>query len=201
MFKIIIFSLFYSCLTFATVSNGPYAGIEIGGVNQTMVFNASSYNSNTTSTLSENNWSFLGRLNLGYNMDKYSGFELGFNYNALPGYTYPNNSGSFNGDVTTLDGSFLVSIPTTLTKLSVFGRIGAAYDWINGSSTNGMTPSGEDFADVLGAGIKYNISPKTSFRLEWIENGLLFPVGISSGSTNVANFSEQSFLLGVNYHF
>ena len=143
----------------------------------------------------------MGRFNLGYNADKYNGFELGFNYNALPGYAYPNNAGSLTGSVSTLDASYILYLPTIVQKLSVFGRVGVGYDWINGNSSNGLSPSGANFADVLGAGIKYNISRKMSFRLEWMGNGLLIPVSVNSGSTNVANFSEQVFMLGLNYHF
>ncbi len=188
---------------YASVSNGPYTGIEVGLSDQKMNFNSGTFNSTNTmnTTLDSTNWTFIGRLNLGYNVDKYTGFELGYSYNSLAGYAYPNNSGSLNGTVSTLDASYLLYLPTTIQKLSVFGRVGLAYDWINGNQADALNPSGSGFADLLGAGVKYNINPKTSFRFEWLENGVLNPIGVNGGSTPVANFSQQTFLLGLNYHF
>ncbi len=200
---IVIVFLFFIANVQASVSNGPYIGAEIGTTNQTMQFNSGTFNTSNTYNinLDNSNWALVGRLNLGYNIDKYNGFELGYNYNSLSSYTYPNNTGSLTGNVSILDASYLLYLPTTVQKLSVFGRIGVAYDWINGNSSNAISPSGSNFADVLGAGIKYNISPKTSLRVEWFENGVLIPVSINSGAYNIANFSEQTFMLGLNYHF
>lgn len=205
-YKLAIYSFFnlVTISAYATVSSGPYFGVEIGGSSQTMNYNASSFDINLSgNNISDSSWTFIGRLNLGYNFSKFNGLELGYSLNALPEYTYPGATGAFSGNVSTLDASYILSIPTIIQKFSIFGRIGVGYDFINSSSssTSVASPSGANFTDVLGAGIKYNLTPKTSFRLEWIENGLLFPVNLNSGSGNITTFSAQSFLLGFNYHF
>ena len=110
-------------------------------------------------------------------------------------------------NATTVDASYILSLPTVIERLSVFGRIGVAYDWINsstgscgcGGSTVGIL-TGSSFADVVGAGIKYRMSPKLSWRIEWIANGLLFPVGLSAGS-QFGLWTNQTFQTGFNYSF
>lgn len=191
---------------FASVSNGPYAGLEAGVSNQIDIFNSSTaYNQNNSPTYASNQ-AFLMRLNAGYNFSKYSGLELGGTYNFGTSVSYPNSSAAnMNIQATTLDFSWLLYLPTTVDSLFVFGRVGGAYDWLNGSggcNCNGTTaPGGGAFTDVLGAGVKYNVTSKTSFRLEWISNGLFFPVGINNGSTNTASWTNQTFMLGFNLHF
>ncbi len=209
--SILILSLLISSQCYATVSDGPYLGINIGGANQNISFLPNSFNLNTNgSNLSNYSWSFLTRLNVGYNIDKWNGFELAPSYIFSSNYQYPNNNSSVSFSATTLDLSYIGYLPISDTKLSVFGRIGIAYDWVNNgsnsgcsysSTTQGLNPAGSNFADILGAGIKYNLGPNSSFRIEWISNGLIFPVGINSGSTNVANWNVQTFQLGMNYHF
>jgi opacity protein-like surface antigen len=209
--KYIFAVLLLPATVFASASSGPYIGIEAGAANQIVTFTPAAFDFSTSgNSLYNSLLGLVGRLNLGYNMDQYSGFELGANYNFGANFNYPNNSGSMNITATTFDASYIFSIPTVIRKLSVFGRVGFAYDSINSSGSTEcncgnpsalLNPGGSGFADILGAGIKYNISPSTSFRVEWISNGLIFPVGVSSGSQNVANWSEQTFQLGLNYHF
>ncbi len=186
----------------ATVSNGPYVGVNIGAANQAINYQASAFNLNTNgSQLYNPEWSFMSRLNLGYNSSKNNGFELGTSYFFSSDSNYPDGSGTMSTNTTSADISYLGYLPISQTKLSVFGRIGVAYDWVSTSSTSSLSPSGENFADILGAGLKYNINGKTTFRIEWLENGLFFPVGINSGSLNVASWSAQTFETGINYHF
>jgi opacity protein-like surface antigen len=201
------------CLTsysHATVSDGPYLGLELGAANQIINYQANSFNVATNGVqLYNSELTFLGRLNLGYNANKYNGFELGTSYYFNSGSNYPTGSGSMSTNTTSLDLSYIGYLPISQSKFSVFGRIGAAYDWINNSSANdsnggifvGMRPSASSFADIVGAGLKYNLGRNASFRLEWIANGLLFPVSINSGSQNIASWTGQTFEAGINYHF
>ena len=213
-FKLLPLLLFtLSTSVYATVSSGPYVGIELGTDNQIINFQSSAFGLNTSnSQLYNPSWGFMGRLNFGYNFDKYNGIELSPNYLFSTNYNYPNNNGSMSIDATTLDLSYLAYLPITQSKLSVFGRIGFAYNWINnsGSNTTGCncgnsaqfsSPTGSNFADVIGAGLKYNLGTNSSVRIEWIANGLFFPIGLTSNSTNVANWTAQTFLAGLNYHF
>lgn len=201
MLKKLILIIFPGC-AFATVSNGPYVGIEAGVSNQIMIFNGNT-SENTTSNNSYN--TSLGgivRLNLGYTLNRYSSFELGGNYTFSNSFVSPIGS-TFSLNNTSTDFSYLLNLPTTFNGVSVFGRIGAAYDWINSNSCNcnGGGVSGSNLTDALGAGVRYNLTSNTSFRVEWLENGLIFPIGISSGSQNVASWTNQMFLAGINLSF
>jgi opacity protein-like surface antigen len=175
---------------FASVSTGAYIGFEAGVANEILNYNAAS--------------AFLVRGNLGYNINKFNGFELGITYNFNVSYPGLNALENFNINATTLDATYILSLPAVVEKLSVFGRIGFAYDWLNSSGicdcTINKVMNGNGFADVLGAGIKYSISPKLFWRLEWIANGLIFPVGINSGRMQ-ANWTNQTFQTGLNYSF
>ena len=195
----------------ATVSNGIYTGIELGAANQIINYQASAFGENTNGVqLINSNVTFMGRFNLGYNADKNNGFELGTNYFFNSNSSTPNGNDNLSTNTTALDLSYIGYLPISQSKLSVFGRVGIAYDWINSSTSNSCNcnnnqssfqPSGSNFADVLGAGLKYNLSSHASIRLEWIANGLLVPVSINNGSQNIASWTAQTFVTGINYHF
>ena len=194
--------------TWASVNSGPYVGVELGTDNQIVNFVPSAFNLNTNgSQLYSPNWGFAGRINFGYNFNKYNGVELAPTYYFSQNYNYPNGSGSTGISATSLDLSYLPTFPIADSKWSVFGRLGIAYDWINSSTSSSCncgvssTPSGSNVADVIGAGFRYRISLKSSFRVEWIANGLFFPIGIGNNNGNIANWSTQSFMAGINYHF
>lgn len=191
----------------ASVNSGPYVGIELGTDNQIVNFVPSAFNLNTSSSQLYNpNWGFAGRINFGYNFNKYNGIELAPTYYFSQSYNYPNDFGSTGINATSLDFSYIPTFPITDSKWSVFGRLGVAYDWVNSSNSScncgaSSVPSGSNVADVLGAGLRYRISLNSSFRVEWISNGLFFPIGISNDNENIANWSTQSFMVGINYHF
>lgn len=201
MKKILILILFFPILSYATVSDGPYVGLEIGAANQISTINGGTQ-FNSGSNAYEPSIGILGRINLGYNTNKYNGFELGGTYNFNTSFNYP-NGGSMTLNAKTIDASYLFSLPTYVDSLSVFARVGVAYDWISGSNNGGISgnPEASSIADVLGAGIKYNLTSKTSLRFEWLANGLIFPVEINNGSTNTASWTNQTFMVGLNLHF
>lgn len=203
--KFLLSSFLFITLSYATVSDGPYIGAELGGSNQNVNFLPSSFNLNTNgSNLDNPHWGMMARLNLGYNLDQYSGFEFGTSYTLPISHQFPDSSGNTNLSVTSLDWSYILSIPTIVDGWSVFGRAGFSYNWLNGGNGCGCENNnlnGYGFADVLGAGLKYNISPNTSFRMEWLANGLFFPIGVGKNSNLVANVDSQNFLAGINYHF
>lgn len=209
---VILFSVI-SVPCFAGVMSGPYVGASIGVDNQIVTFNPGVANISTNgSQLYNSSAGFMGRLNVGYNFNKYSGIELAPSYYFPQNYNYP-AGGSVDIGATSLDLSYLFSLPISQSKFSVFGRVGLAYDWVNSGSENNtncgcgnqslsnLAISGSNFADLIGSGLNYNLSNNTSVRVEWIANGLLFPIGLSSNSQNVANWTTQQFLAGVNYHF
>lgn len=199
---------------FATVSNGGYMGIGVGVVNQLLQFQVNSFALNLTEArVNSAALGALGRLNLGYNANKYMGFELGLTYNFIVSHKYPNNiDKSIKTGGWSLDGSYLLYLPTVINKVSVFGRIGLAYDWItDGSSSvckcvHGQITEntfGNGFVDIVGMGLKYNLFPKLSMSLEWMSNGMFFPGGLfrSEGLNKIGNLSTQSFMMVWRYHF
>ena len=212
MYKLLIL-LVLPCLSHATVSDGSYIGIEAGLANQIVKFNASAFNVDANgATLYKSAYGITTRLNLGYNIDEYNGFELGINYNLTTNITAPTGDSAINAAVWSFDGSYILSLPTAIRKLSAFGRVGVAYNWMpttnNSSGCNCstvVTPStdisGSSISDVLGAGIKYNINRNTSFRIEWLANGIFLPMPIKVGNQEVAMWTNQTFQIGINYHF
>lgn len=210
--SLLLISLSPAFVFAGSVNNGGwYVGLNAGGANQIVSYNPSAFNLNTNgSELYNPSWGFVGRVDGGYNFNKWSGLELGAAYYSGSGSSYPTGSGTFNPSTSSLDFSYIAYLPISQTDFSVFGRIGIAYDWINNDGTSSgcncsgvaaLDPSGSNFADVLGAGIRYKMSMHSSLKLEWLANGLIFPVGINSGSTSVANWSAQTFQIGAAYHF
>lgn len=191
----------------ASVSNGFYVGLEAGMSNQEVNYSSSYFNINTNgSVLSSSGQAVIGRLNLGYAASKYNSFELGINSNFMASQSYPANSNGVSMSTSNLDASYLLSLPLAIDRFAVFGRLGISYDWINSGGLcgcgNGNSLSGNNFADILGAGVKYNVSPSLSWRLEWISNALLFPVGLTSNTgQNIGSWNAQQFQMGVNYYF
>lgn len=198
-----------SCVVAANATtSGFYAGLGIGASNQILDFVPGAYGFNTNgSSLTNSTWTFDGRLDGGYKLDKFNSFELGWMYTSQAVYGLPDNSNNMNINASTIDLSYMFTVPTKIPGFSAFGRLGVAYDFINAAGggcncgANVMTPGGANFADILGAGIKWDLSNHITTKLEWISNGLLFPVGISSTGNNVANWSSQTFNIGLDYNF
>ncbi|MBX9866711.1 MAG: porin family protein [Burkholderiales bacterium] len=206
--KILIASLgLISINAYATANNGAYVGVSAGLSNQSMNFANAPFNLNTNgSNLDNNQWGGLVRLFGGYNFSSYTGVEMGASINTGTTYTYPNNAGTMNMNTTTWDLSYIPMLPIKNSDFTVFGRVGVAYDWISnsgysGGSQSGLEPSGSNLVDMLGAGVRYKFNNHFTMKVEWIAEGLLFPVPINSGGTNVASWDQQTFQTGVSYHF
>lgn len=206
--KILIASLgLISINAYATANDGAYVGLSAGASNQNINFAGAAFNSNVNgSNIDNNQWGALLRLYGGYNFDRYTGVEMGVSTNTATTFTYPNNSGTMNMNTTTLDISYIPMLPIKDSNFSVFGRVGASYDWISnsgysGGTGSGLNPSGSNLTDMLGAGVRYKFFNNFTMKVEWIAEGLLFPIAINSGGTNVGSWSEQTFQTGVTYHF
>lgn len=200
MIKKFIFCILPSS-AFATVSNGPYVGLEGGISNQIVIFNANTTLNNANNNSYSSSASAAIRLNIGYNFNRYSGIELGGNYIFSNSMTAPNGN-NFATSNTAVDVSYLLNLPTVFDGLSIFGRVGGAYSWLNASSCNCSSDNlSNGLTDALGAGVRYNITSKTSFRVEWLENGLIFPIQIKNNSQNTASWTNQMFLTGINVSY
>ena len=178
-----------------------YVGLELGVDNQTLSGSNSTYIP-SAGNFTTNNVSFIGRVQGGYIFDKYNSIEVGYNYLSGLNYQLPNDS-SITGSTNVVDLSYILSIPTMIDNFAVYARVGAAYDWISASTNDNLlgTPSGSGVVDVLGAGIKYKIAENWAWRLEWIGNGILFPMSVTQGNNTVGTQSTQLFLTGINYLF
>lgn len=194
-------------LACATANSGAYLGLEVGAANQSLDFNQSAFNLNTgSSNVVNTQLNGIGRFYSGYNLDKYTGFEAGLSYSLPTGYSYPNSNGTFNSGATVFDISYIPMLPIADSKWSAFGRIGVNYTWLTGDSndcgcSNNISGSGSSFADVLGAGMRYRFNNHWTYKIEWIADGLLFPIGINNGNTAIGLWSQQTFQTGVSFHF
>lgn len=195
----------------ATANSGTYIGVAAGVANQPLSFNQSAFgiNGNGSNTVNTQ-LGMAGRLFGGYNFNKYNGVEAGVSYNTGTTYNYPDGSGGMTSNAAGVDISYIPMLPISNSNWSVFGRVGVEYGWINSSggsdcncstSISPLNPSGSSFTDELGAGMRYKISNRFTYKIEWISNGLLFPIGINSGNTDVGSWSQQTFQTGVSYHF
>lgn len=187
---------------FANANSGAYLGLEVGAANQSINFNQSAFNLNTSnSSVLNSQWNGIGRIYSGYNFNRYTGLEAGVSYTMPTGYSYPDNNGSFFSPATVVDVSYVPMLPIAYSNWSVFGRIGVGYAWLPDGSSSQYNSSGSNLTDVLGAGLRYKFSNHWTYKIEWVADGLLFPVGINSGSTNIGAWSQQTFQTGVSFHF
>lgn len=192
----------------ATVTSGAYLGLEVGGANQNINYNTSSFDINTNGTsLTNNNWTGIGRLFGGYNFSRYNALEAGLSQSLSNSFSTPSNN-TFSSTSTVFDISYLPMLPVSNSNFNVYGRLGVGYAWLPGGQVgcncNGGTQwnaSGSNFTDVLGAGVRYKFANHWTMKIEWIADGLLFPVDINIGSTSVGSWSQQTFQTGVAFHF
>lgn len=206
---LLILGLTGAAINAQAYSSGFYAGLGVGGSNQIMNFQPSAYGQNTNgSSLTNSTWTFDGRIDGGYKIDNFNSFELGWMYTTQAAYSLPDGSNNMNVNASTVDLSYIFTAPTKIPGFSVFGRLGVGYDFINATGggcncgiANAMSPGGSNFADVLGAGVKWDVTKLITTKIEWISNGLLFPVGLSNNGNNVANWNSQTFNIGLDFNF
>ena len=187
---------------FANANSGAYLGLELGAANQSVNFNQSAFNLNTSnSSVINSQWNGIGRFYGGYNFNRYTGLEAGVSYTLPTGYNYPDNNGSLFSSSTVVDISYIPMLPIAYSNWSIFGRIGVGYAWLPGGNSAQYNSSGSNLTDVLGAGLRYKFSNHWTYKIEWMADGLLFPIGINSGSTSIGSWSQQTFQTGVSFHF
>lgn len=186
-----------SAITFADVQ---YVGLEVGLSNQILSGDASTFNMNYNNFYA-NSYNISGRLQVGNIFNQYNSIEVAYNYYSNLNYQMPDKN-TLQGTTNSFDGSYILSLPTFVTGLAVFGRVGVGYNWEaittnpfnTGVQANGVT-------DVLGAGIKYKFSDNWAWRLEWIADGLIFPISVTTNGQTVGTASIQSAFTGINYYF
>ncbi|MBY0379136.1 MAG: outer membrane beta-barrel protein [Burkholderiales bacterium] len=210
----IIFLGIFVINAYASVNDGVYLGINGGLTNNIVILNASTYSTVQTggSQLYNANVGYNIGLDVGYNFDAYNGMELGYNYSSPTLISIPGSITSLTTSATALSLSYKLYLPTFIENWSVFGRVGVAYNSVNQGIFNSsgscnctntlqMNAQGTTFADVLGAGLRYKMTPNSTLNFEWIANGLIFPIGLNQGTSNIASWYSQNFNIGLNYHF
>ena len=199
---------------YASVNDGIYIGINGGATNNIVTLNASTYSAVQTgvSQLYNASVGYNIGLDAGYNFDANNGLELGYNYFSPTSVSIPSSTTNLTTSATALSLSYKLYLPTFVDSWSVFGRLGVAYDSVSQGAFNSscscnctnnlqQNAQGASFADILGAGLKYKMSTNASLELEWVANGLIFPVGLNQGTSNIASWYSQNFNIGFNYHF
>lgn len=205
---LILLCTFAVSSSFATVTTGAYLGIELGGANQNIDYNSSAFKTNTFgTTMFDNSWTGIGRLFGGYNFNRYNALEAGFSQSLSSTFSTP-TANNFSSTSSIFDISYLPMLPISNSNWSVFGRLGVGYVWLPGGQVgcncNGgqqFDASGSNFADVLGAGLRYKFANNWTYKIEWIADGLLFPVGISGNNNSLGSWDQQTFQTGVAFHF
>lgn len=182
-----------------------YIGIAGGGSNQITQIDTND------STLGDfhpysSRWSATGRVDTGYNFNKYNAIEAGYNYYGKVTNELPLGD-SITGGGSAVDLSYKLMLPTKIQDFSVFGRVGIAYDmansglFISNCHCGTISTNGYGWTDVLGAGVKYQAARHISVSGEWLSNGLLSPINLQHNNTQIGSWSTQSFLAGIAYNF
>ncbi|MFN8770829.1 MAG: outer membrane beta-barrel protein [Neisseriaceae bacterium] len=124
----------------------------------------------------------------GYNFNQNIGVQVGIN--NYFGATISNSNGTFGVNGYSGDISFLPNLPFgPSNQFSAFMRLGFGEDILNSTYANQ-----NNFVDVIGAGLRYDISAHLSTSLEWIGRGLLTNPGEAKYTQNIA-------LVSVGFYF
>lgn len=138
-------------------------------------------------TTSASSW--MARLDGGYNVNKYVGFQVGINdffSTQMTNSTY----GSYNLSGYGYDLSIIPNIPFGFNApINVFARIGLGYDAMSASAG-----SQNSTVDVLGIGLRYDVSAHLAVSAQWIGRGIIVQPSPSS-------YSQNNFLANIGLYF
>lgn len=133
--------------------------------------------------------SWMVRLDGGYNMNKYVGFQVGANNFFSTQMTNP-LLGNYNLSGQGYDVSIIPNIPFGVNApLNVFARIGLGYDTMSASVGNQSAT-----VDVLGLGLRYDISAHLTVSAQWIGRGLII-------QPTPSNYNQSNFLANIGLYF
>ncbi|MDF3055544.1 MAG: OmpA-like transrane domain protein [Gammaproteobacteria bacterium] len=142
---------------------------------------------------------FAGRVFLGYDFNRYIGFEGGYIY--LPTATLAldiDNNTSVGVDISNYAFDFLgkISVPVT-SGLSLYAKAGLGYFHSSISGPNlGQTGDASHFGPAFGVGAGYEIIPNLAINLSWLRYS-------GNGDMNSDNYQPNPDvgLLGLSYKF
>lgn len=129
------------------------------------------------------------RIDGGYNLNQIIGFQAGMQ--NLFGTSMSNSSlGSYSVSGMGYDLSVIPNIPLGQNApVNIFFRVGVGYNSL--SAPVGNTSS---FVDVLGAGVRYDISAHLGLSGEWISRGLLM-------QPSPSGYYENDFIAKLGFYF
>ena len=132
--------------------------------------------------------SIIGRLNVGYNFNEFVGLQAGAN--SYFGTTIKNQDGTSTVSGYGVDISAMPNLPLgEFSTVNLFSRFGVGYDALS-SAHNGQS----SIVDVLGLGVRYDISSSLAASLEYMGRGILTRTG-------EAKYDSNSIIASVNLYF
>ena len=173
--------LLISCILIPVVAN---AKVPDSGFYADLGSGVSSINYLTTSASS-----WMLRLDGGYNVNKYVGFQVGVNDYFSTQMTSP-TLGNYSLSGYGYDVSIIPNVPFGVNApLNVFARVGLGYDAMSASVGNqGGT------VDVLGLGLRYDVSAHLAVSAQWIGRGIII-------QPTPSNYSQNNFLANIGLYF
>lgn len=198
----LLFLLIISNLAFA--DGGYYMGIGAGYSDLTGMVQAP-YQFSSTSSGSQDATSFASQFYFGYDIYKWLGLQLDYNY--VWGGNYNN---SYNINQQLLGGSLLFHLPfgiisNSLNGLSAYTKLGYDYNSINFGNVNScgscgtLNKSTYGFTPLFGLGAEWMVNSNVGYRLEWDYAANI--KAQNSENNNVFNTSSNSFFASIVYHF
>ena len=129
------------------------------------------------------------RIDGGYNLNQIIGFQVGVNNYFGANMTNP-TLGNYSVNGYGVDLSVIPNIPLGQNApVNIFFRVGLGYD-----SMNAPVGNTNSTVDVLGMGVRYDISAHLGVSAQWIGRGLLI-------QPTPANYDQNDFLANVGYYF
>jgi hypothetical protein len=172
-------TMFFCFLPLAAWAKVPDSGfyVDIGG------------GAASTNYYSTTGTSGVLRLDGGYNLNQIIGFQAGIQNTFSTSMNSP-QLGNYNATGYAMDISVIPNIPIGQNApVNIFFRLGLGYDTMN--STVGNMSS---IVDVLGAGVRYDISAHLGISAQWIGRGLIM-------QPSPSGYSQNNFLATVGLYF
>ena len=197
----LLFLMIISNLAFA--EGGYYVGIGAGISNLTGTVQ-DPYQFSSTSSGSQSAKSFASQFYFGYDIYKWLGLQLDYNY-AWGG----NYNNSYNINQQLLGGSILFHLPFSLISdslggLSAYTKVGYDYNSINFGNVNScgscstLNDSTYGFTPLFGLGVEWGVK-NVGYRLEWDYSASI--MAQNNANNNLVSTSSNSIFASIMYHF
>lgn len=151
----------------------------------------------------------LGRLFIGYMLNRIIGVETAYTFWGTSTQSINVNSHILNygQQPQSLEGQIVLSLPLGVSPLSLHGKFGLAYIYINGNNVSqndysiNTIPGGSGVTSVGGIGMGLNFAKNIKLDLDWVSYGFIEPVNILATGNNAAKWLSNNIELNLSYHF